>query len=243
MLKIGNANVDTIIESLNNTTKKIQEAIFLYDIENGLSKFGISIKDKDNTYRRWGDIIDEVSKIWNDLEEKENLEIEKPPITMLADKFNRKFRTIDERLKMLEDNKVEQSETYEFSQRVANAIRNINNQIDKQSKLEELCKPISDYLRDNYCPYDSVVITDNKIRLVRDEIGIPVDRNRDSEEEATIGSQLAKLVVLSGDLGENPYGSKYEAELARDNFIVGLVGNRNKELFKSLLSEFDSKTK
>ena len=53
----------------------------------------------------------------------------------------------------------------------------------KMDKLEELCKPISDYLRDNYCPHDSIVITDDKIRLVRDEIGIPVDRDCKKEAE------------------------------------------------------------
>lgn len=50
-------------------------------------------------------------------------------------------------------------------------------------KLEELCRPISDYLKENYCPYDSVVITDDKIRLVRDEIGIPVERDSEVEDE------------------------------------------------------------
>ena len=53
----------------------------------------------------------------------------------------------------------------------------------KMDKLEELCRPISDYLKENYCPYDSVVITDDKIRLVRDEIGIPVDRDCKKEDE------------------------------------------------------------
>lgn len=53
----------------------------------------------------------------------------------------------------------------------------------KMDKLEELCRPISDYLKENYCPYDSVVITDDKIRLVRDEIGIPVERDSEVEDE------------------------------------------------------------
>ena len=62
-------------------------------------------------------------------------------------------------------------------------------QQDKQSKmdkLEELCRPISDYLRENYCPHDSVVITDDKIRLVRDEMSIPVDRDCEEDEEYKI---------------------------------------------------------
>jgi len=45
--------------------------------------------------------------------------------------------------------------------------------------LEELCKPISNYLRNNYDPYVTVVITDSKIKLVRDEIGIPAERDND----------------------------------------------------------------
>ena len=57
------------------------------------------------------------------------------------------------------------------------------NKQSKMDKLEELCRPISDYLKENYCPYDSVVITDDKIRLVRDEIGIPVERDSEVEDE------------------------------------------------------------
>lgn len=45
--------------------------------------------------------------------------------------------------------------------------------------LEELCKPISHYLKNNYDPYVVVVITDSHIKLVRDEIGIPVKRDND----------------------------------------------------------------
>lgn len=40
----------------------------------------------------------------------------------------------------------------------------------KMDKLEELCKPISDYLRENYDTHYSIVITDDKIRLVKDEL-------------------------------------------------------------------------
>ena len=41
-------------------------------------------------------------------------------------------------------------------------------------ELEELCKPVADYLKSNLDPYCTVIITDSHIRLVRDEIGIPV---------------------------------------------------------------------
>jgi len=40
--------------------------------------------------------------------------------------------------------------------------------------LEIACKPIVDYLKENYNPYTSVVITDTQIKLVEDLAGIPV---------------------------------------------------------------------
>jgi len=40
--------------------------------------------------------------------------------------------------------------------------------------LEVTCKPIVDYLIENYNPYTSVVITDTQIKLVEDLAGIPV---------------------------------------------------------------------
>ena len=40
--------------------------------------------------------------------------------------------------------------------------------------LEEVCKPVVDYLKNNYHPHCTVVITDSEIRLVEDKIGIPV---------------------------------------------------------------------
>jgi hypothetical protein len=46
------------------------------------------------------------------------------------------------------------------------------------AKLEELCKPVAEYLKSNYDPYATVVITDSHIKLYRGEIGIPV-RNYD----------------------------------------------------------------
>jgi hypothetical protein len=47
--------------------------------------------------------------------------------------------------------------------------------LDKQIKeLEELCKPVAEYLKKNWDPHCTVVITDSHIRLVRDEMGIPV---------------------------------------------------------------------
>ncbi|OOM74563.1 hypothetical protein CLPUN_38040 [Clostridium puniceum] len=46
---------------------------------------------------------------------------------------------------------------------------------DNQIKeLEKICKPVADYLKNNCDPYCTVVITDAHIKLVRDEMGIPV---------------------------------------------------------------------
>ena len=82
----------------------------------------------------------------------------------------------------------------EYTKGVGDSIKSISIKLEQQEKqskidkLEEMCRPISDYLKENYCPYDTVVITDDKIRLVRDEIGIPVDRDYDTKptmEEAT----------------------------------------------------------
>lgn len=43
-------------------------------------------------------------------------------------------------------------------------------------ELEELCKPVVDYLRENYNPYYGIVITDEGIKLMNVEIGIPMHR-------------------------------------------------------------------
>jgi len=44
----------------------------------------------------------------------------------------------------------------------------------KMKELEQLCKPVAEYLKKNWDPYCTAIITDTHIRLVRDEIGIPV---------------------------------------------------------------------
>lgn len=45
---------------------------------------------------------------------------------------------------------------------------------EKVKELEQLCKPIADYLKNNWDLHCSVIITYNHIKLVRNEIGIPV---------------------------------------------------------------------
>lgn len=49
--------------------------------------------------------------------------------------------------------------------------------------LEVACKPIIDYLRKNYNPYTSVVITDSQIKLVEDLAGIPIGSQTEREKE------------------------------------------------------------
>lgn len=45
---------------------------------------------------------------------------------------------------------------------------------EKIKELEQLGEPIVDYLKNNWDPHCTVIITDSHIRLIRDEIGIPV---------------------------------------------------------------------
>ena len=43
--------------------------------------------------------------------------------------------------------------------------------------LEEIYKPVSEYLIKNYDPHCSIIISDNQIKLIRTEIGMPVKSN------------------------------------------------------------------
>lgn len=43
------------------------------------------------------------------------------------------------------------------------------------SKLEKLCKPIVEYLNKNHNPHCQVIISDESIKLVAVEIGIPIN--------------------------------------------------------------------
>lgn len=40
--------------------------------------------------------------------------------------------------------------------------------------LEDICKPVVDYLKNNYNPHCTVIITNNQIKLVEDKISVPV---------------------------------------------------------------------
>jgi hypothetical protein len=58
------------------------------------------------------------------------------------------------------------------------ALEKAQERKEEIAKLEELCKPVTEYLKSNYDPYATVVITDSHIKLYRGGIGIPV-RNYD----------------------------------------------------------------
>lgn len=45
--------------------------------------------------------------------------------------------------------------------------------MDKTKELKDLCKPIVNYLKENYDPYVNVIINDSNIRVTRDITGIP----------------------------------------------------------------------
>lgn len=53
------------------------------------------------------------------------------------------------------------------------------NESKKIKELNQLCAPVVEYLIENYDPYCSVVISDSHIKLVRDEIGIPIKEEDD----------------------------------------------------------------
>lgn len=53
----------------------------------------------------------------------------------------------------------------------------INPQNNYLHEIEELCKPIYAYLKNNYDPHCSLSISDNQIKLNRTEIGILVKSN------------------------------------------------------------------
>lgn len=54
----------------------------------------------------------------------------------------------------------------------------MNTKFDME-KLHELCKPVSDYLRDNFGPYISIEVSDSHIKLISEEASIPADIKND----------------------------------------------------------------
>ena len=46
--------------------------------------------------------------------------------------------------------------------------------MDKIEEIEKITKPIVEYLKKNYNPHTSVIIDCNSIRVVSDEVSIPL---------------------------------------------------------------------
>lgn len=46
--------------------------------------------------------------------------------------------------------------------------------MEKIEEIEKLTKPIVEYLKKNYNPHTSLIIDSNNIRVVSDEISIPI---------------------------------------------------------------------
>lgn len=57
------------------------------------------------------------------------------------------------------------------------------NKIEEMQNLEKICKPVAKYLRNNYDPHCTIIITDTQIKLVRDEIGIPVESVQEQSQK------------------------------------------------------------
>ncbi|NFK64827.1 hypothetical protein FDB14_13995 [Clostridium botulinum] len=76
---------------------------------------------------------------------------------------------------------------------------------EELKKLEEVCKPVVDYLKKNYDPHCTVVITDSQIRLVRDEIGIPVG----TAQEVPVQEQSKEIVIDISDQNFSSESAEY----------------------------------
>lgn len=46
--------------------------------------------------------------------------------------------------------------------------------MEKIKEIEEITKPIIEYLKKNYNPHTSIIIDCNSIRVVSDEVSIPI---------------------------------------------------------------------
>lgn len=51
--------------------------------------------------------------------------------------------------------------------------------MNKINEIEKLCAPVAEYLEKNHNPYYTIIISSNQIRLVTDEISIPVSKQND----------------------------------------------------------------
>lgn len=46
--------------------------------------------------------------------------------------------------------------------------------LSEVESLRDLCKPICEYINEHYDPHTQIIITDDHVKVTRDEIGIPV---------------------------------------------------------------------
>lgn len=94
-------------------------------------------------------------------------------------------------------------------------------------ELEEICKPVVEYLKKNYDPHCTVVITDSHIKLVRDEIGIPVK----TAPEVPVQEQSSQMIKPLNDC-------KWISELAEQ--IANCLTTQSIPLKESINIQVDS---
>ncbi|MFL0167712.1 hypothetical protein [Candidatus Clostridium helianthi] len=72
--------------------------------------------------------------------------------------------------------------------------------------LKEACAPVANYLKKNHDQHCAVIITDSQIRLVRDEIGIPVETAQEvpvQEQQNEKERALNYLAISSSESDHN----------------------------------------
>ena len=47
--------------------------------------------------------------------------------------------------------------------------------MEKIKELKTICEPLIDFLHKNYDPHTTIIVSEDYIKIVRDEIGIPVE--------------------------------------------------------------------
>lgn len=100
---------------------------------------------------------------------------------------------------------------------------------DEIKKLEELCKPIAEYLKQNHDPYCSVIISDSHIKLLRDEIGIPILES-EMKKMNEFKKEVAQAVPVQEQLNKIT-----EAEILNSWFNVIVPYNLSISQVKELL--------
>lgn len=49
--------------------------------------------------------------------------------------------------------------------------------MNKFEEVSKACEPLIEYLRDNYDPHTHVVVSSDSVKVLRDELGIPIEVN------------------------------------------------------------------